>query len=211
MFGSLPSVTDFDRLKDEYTGKGFFTTATMGRSKPGKLKNVCQNVKFFTDGYFDFEEKLWRSDGEIIDNSRWYISDPSKNEFKKYPILLDRFAYVKRITARTRLQNMNNPLWWPGIDAEDVYFFSTNSCQFTFLMNSDSSRCPTANFICGEHEKPDMVHVVENLSYEDAIKHCQTKNTSLCEYGLNQRNIHIIWPILYMRHIISDFKIRSIL
>ena len=75
--------------------KDFCSTAALRQSKPGKLKDVCRKAHFFTDGYFDFNDKLWKSGEKIIDDSRWYIRDPSNNEFLTYPVLLDRFAFVK--------------------------------------------------------------------------------------------------------------------
>ena len=98
MFGTLPSVEDIDRLKNLWVDKDVCGTAYFGKSKAGKLQQVCKNAKFFTDGYFDFEDKLWKSGGEIIDDSRWFTTNSGKNDPKgrKYPVLLDRFAYVKR-------------------------------------------------------------------------------------------------------------------
>ena len=96
LFGSLPSVNDFDKLKNMDVEKGVCATAQNGKSKAGRLKNVCRKAKFFTNGYFDFEDKTWKSEGQIIDRSRWYTSDPKENELKKYPVLFDRFAYFKR-------------------------------------------------------------------------------------------------------------------
>ena len=75
--------------------KDFCSMAALGKSKAGELKDVCRNANFYTDGYFDFNTKLWKSGGKIIDDWRWYIREPRNNEFHVYPILLDRFAYVK--------------------------------------------------------------------------------------------------------------------
>ena len=46
---------------------------------------------FFTNGYYDFSEKLWKTGDEIISNSRWSTID----EFHTYPIMLDRLAFDK--------------------------------------------------------------------------------------------------------------------
>ena len=84
--------------------EGFYETAAKGKSKAGKWKD---------DGYFDFDEKLWKSNGKVIDDSRWY-----KDDFRVYPVLLDRFAYVK---------NQPSTRWKKR---ENFLFFSTNSCKF---------------------------------------------------------------------------------
>ena len=81
------------------TNKDFCSTAASRQSKPGKLKDVCRKAHFFTEGYFDFGDNLWKSGGKIIHDSRWYIRDPRNNEFRIYPTLLDRFAYVKKKTG----------------------------------------------------------------------------------------------------------------
>ena len=77
------------------TNKDICSTATSRNSKPGTLKDVCRKAHFFTEGYFDFNDNLWKSGGKIIGDSRWYIRNPVNNEFRIYPVLLDRFAYVK--------------------------------------------------------------------------------------------------------------------
>ena len=46
---------------------------------------------FFTNGYFDFSEKLWKSGDEIINDSKWSISD----DYQIFPIMLDRLAFDK--------------------------------------------------------------------------------------------------------------------
>ena len=46
---------------------------------------------FFTNGYYDFPEKHWKTGDEIISNSRWSTID----EFQTYPIMLDRLAFDK--------------------------------------------------------------------------------------------------------------------
>jgi len=102
--------------------EGFFETAAKGKSKAGKLKDVCQDAYFFTDGYFDFGEKLWKSDGKVIDDSRWY-----KDDFRVYPVLLDRFAYVK--------DTMGSDVW-----ISDLWFFGptvmeTSSMKYSFVFS----------------------------------------------------------------------------
>lgn len=64
-----------------------------------RLKSVSDfqqksGLSFFTDGYYDFSEKLWKSDGEIISNSRWLIEQVI-DEYQTYPIMLDRLAFDK--------------------------------------------------------------------------------------------------------------------
>ena len=96
--GSLPSVRDFDWLKEIYVPKGYLTSEIFNRSqkisKSGKLKDVYEKAQFFTDGYFDFEDSVWKSSNELIENSRWYV--PSISEyFRTYPALNDRIAFIK--------------------------------------------------------------------------------------------------------------------
>ena len=39
-----------------------------------KLKNLSRELRFITDGYFDFDEMIWRdrSDGRVLNSSEWY-------------------------------------------------------------------------------------------------------------------------------------------
>ena len=104
------------------TNKDFCRSAGFRQSKPGKLKDVCRKAFFFTEGHFDFNDNLWKSGGKIIDDSRWYIRDPSNNDFRIYPVLLDRFAYVK-----TNISQMARDIgvkWWTKITE------FTNNCEF---------------------------------------------------------------------------------
>ena len=108
--------------------EGFFETAAYGKSTAGDLKDVCQDAYFFTDGYFDFYENLWKSDGKAIDNSRW-----NKDDFRVYPVLLDRLAFIKR-----------------PLISKKILFFSSNSCSF--YLDPERRNCPIGNFICGESD-----------------------------------------------------------
>ena len=122
--------------------KGFFETAAKGKSKAGKLKEVCQDAFFFTDGYFDFNDYFWKSGGEVIDDSRWY-----KDDFRVYPVLLDKFAFVK--------------------GEKNFLFFSSNSCSF--YLDPEQRNCPIGNFICGENSGTRGLITVYALSHKDMI------------------------------------------
>ena len=138
--------------------EGYFETTAKGKSKAGKLKDVCQGVYFFTDGYFDFGEKLWKSGGKVIDDSRWY-----KDDVRMYPVLLDRFAYVKnKLSTRWKKR-------------ENFLFFSKNSC--TFYLDTYESQCPIGNFICREPDRFSFKN--ERLTYEEANLYCEMKNSTL--------------------------------
>ena len=50
-------------------------------------------VFFFTDGYFDFDEKVWRSSGELIEPSKWFVSKELNH--RTFPTMNDRIAYIK--------------------------------------------------------------------------------------------------------------------
>ena len=51
---------------------------------------------FFTDGYFDFDEKAWRSSGELIEPSKWFVpKESSQNHHRTFPTMNDRIAYIK--------------------------------------------------------------------------------------------------------------------
>ena len=115
--------------------KGFFETAAKGKSKAGKFKEVCQDAYFFTDGYFDFDDNSWKSDGEVIDDSLWY-----KDDFRVYPVLLDRFAFVKG----PLFSKIKESTKWK----KNFLFFSSNSCSF--YLDPEQRNCPIGNFICGE-------------------------------------------------------------
>ena len=45
--------------------------------KSVKLKDLSKDLLFITDGYFDFNEMIWkdRSDGRAIKPSQWYQND----------------------------------------------------------------------------------------------------------------------------------------
>ena len=171
--------------------------AALGKSKAGELKDVCRNANFYTDGYFDFNTKLWKSGGKIIDDWRWYIREPRNNEFHVYPILLDRFAYVKinissvarhiGIKNGTEIKRLSKNLGKPKINliiyqsnkkTETMKFFSANSC--TFFLDTDRNVCPFGNFICGDRDGNNFSFEMGKLKYEEAILFCQKKNLSLC-------------------------------
>ena len=46
-------------------------------NKSVKLKDLSKDLLFITDGYFDFNEMIWkdRSDGRDIKPSQWYQND----------------------------------------------------------------------------------------------------------------------------------------
>ena len=98
-YGSLPNVKDFDWLKEIQVPKGYFLTPEISHreqkiSKSGKLKDAFKKAKFFTDGYFDFKESVWKSSNELIENSRWFV--PTASEYyRTYPELNDRIAFIK--------------------------------------------------------------------------------------------------------------------
>ena len=39
-----------------------------------KLENLSRELRFITDGYFDFDDMIWRdrSDGRVLNSSEWY-------------------------------------------------------------------------------------------------------------------------------------------
>ena len=49
------------------------------------------DLSIYTDGYYDFTEKLWKSGNEVIPISRWN----TKDEFQVFPVMLDRLAFTK--------------------------------------------------------------------------------------------------------------------
>ena len=51
-------------------------------------------VFFFTDGYFDFGEKVWQSSGELIEHFKWFIPKESLDH-RTFPTMNDRIAYIK--------------------------------------------------------------------------------------------------------------------
>ena len=76
------------------------------------------------------------------------------------------------------------------INAVDMYFFSTNSCQFHFVSPGlkcplGCSHCPTANFICGDFNETEPTYEKDSLSYKDASLYCQAKNETICEYAID--------------------------
>ena len=42
-----------------------------------ELKHLSKNIRFITNGFFDFDEMIWkdRSDGRAIQSSEWYQND----------------------------------------------------------------------------------------------------------------------------------------
>ena len=64
---------------------------SLSSSKIGQWISTKSGLLFFTNGYYDFSETLWKSDDEIISNSRWLNID----EYQTYPIMLDRLAFAK--------------------------------------------------------------------------------------------------------------------
>ena len=99
---SLPNAVEFDWLKEQSISEGFFQTPK-GPSEAGKLKDVCRS-DFFVDGYFDFQEKFWKSSSGIINESRWHVS--SDFDWRTYPVLLDRVAYIKNWFPKFRRKYM---------------------------------------------------------------------------------------------------------
>ena len=64
------------------------------------VSNANCKYFFFTDGYFDFDKKVWRSSGEFIEESNWFIPKESLDylnhyDHRTYPTMNDRIAYVK--------------------------------------------------------------------------------------------------------------------
>ena len=48
-----------------------------GPKKLIELKHLSKNIRFITNGFFDFDEMIWkdRSDGRAIQSSEWYQND----------------------------------------------------------------------------------------------------------------------------------------
>ena len=113
------------------TIKDSCSTAANENSKPGKLKDVCRKAHFFTEGYFDFNDNLWKSGGKIIDDARWYIQDPRNNEFRIYPVLLDRFAYVK-----TNITQLARSI---GVKCRTKIREFTNNCELSEIISLKSA------------------------------------------------------------------------
>ena len=42
-----------------------------------KLKNLNKEIRFITEGYFDFDEMIWKDqiDGRTLTTSEWYQND----------------------------------------------------------------------------------------------------------------------------------------
>ena len=105
---------------------------------------------------------LWKSNNEIIPDSKWHLSEKEKLEFKKYPILLDRLAYVKNKDGR-----------------EYITFFSRSSC--VFYLDTDLKTCPLGRFICSYPTINSFSVEKPKLTYQQAILFCDEKNSSLCK------------------------------
>ena len=66
-----------DRTYDDRTD---FMDRKDSQSKPKKLvklKNLDKELRFITEGYFDFDEMIWkdRIDGRALGQDEWYQSD----------------------------------------------------------------------------------------------------------------------------------------
>ena len=57
------------------------------------FSKISKVADFFVDGHFDFHDKLWKSSSGIINESRWHVT--RDYDWRTYPVLLDRVAYIK--------------------------------------------------------------------------------------------------------------------
>ena len=55
-----------------YGRKSSFESETKTRTKI-RMKNLGKELYFLTDGYFDFNDELWKSRGEVIRNLSYYF------------------------------------------------------------------------------------------------------------------------------------------
>ena len=63
--------------KDDRTNKDDRSDADRKRKPITKLKNLDKELRFITDGYFDFDEMSWkdRFDGRVLNSTDWYEND----------------------------------------------------------------------------------------------------------------------------------------
>ena len=94
--------------------------------------------------------------------------------------------------SRTPLLQMFHPGQNSKFADYGFYFFSSDACQFHYTTSSSNKECPLAHFICGDHEKTEIIRTEDYLTYKDAVQHCLAKNESLCKCV-----IWLIWVISY--------------
>ena len=162
-------------------------------------------VRFFTDGHYDFSDKLWKSDNENIPDSKWV----NTHEYRIFPMMLDRIAFVKwwfqnicfvwfffknsAISVEPRTAENDLLKDWAVVDATfsgifpdeytqkhltKIQFFSSNSCQF--LRTTDlpkTADCPLGHVIC----ERDGVQIFGNQSLYsyDANQFCLNQKAKL--------------------------------
>ena len=75
------SIAELVKLSDTEVDGRVFKRMNSNRNleseKSVKLKDLSKDLLFITDGYFDFNEMIWkdRSDGRAIKPSQWYQND----------------------------------------------------------------------------------------------------------------------------------------
>ena len=90
---------------------------------------------FFTNGYYDFSEKLWKTGDEKISDSRWSTID----EFQTYPIMLDRLAFDKwwfPKFSRVRIWPFYNIKIWNNIGISRSALLYCSKWTLTGITNS---------------------------------------------------------------------------
>ena len=77
--------------------------------------------------------------------------------------------------------NRNNPNYILRY-RENYNFFSSNSCNFITATNRAKTDCPEGYVFCNKSSKPMLVE--RQMTFMDAVDHCQRLNTTICEQNI---------------------------
>lgn len=116
-----------------------------------KLKNLNKELRFITEGYFDFDEMIWKDqiDGRALTQGQWYQNDAFYlrkglniasvwlhriilKSNVSYPILNDRIAFIVNNHNYKTVSFTHDQPYLQGDHSEQSFhynFFSSNSCN----------------------------------------------------------------------------------
>ena len=116
-----------------------------------KLKNLNKELRFITEGYFDFDEMIWKDqiDGRDLTQGQWYQNDSFylRKGFNiasdwlhriilksnlSYPISNDRIAFILDNHNYKTVSFTHDQPYLQGDHSEQSFhynFFSSNSCN----------------------------------------------------------------------------------